>query len=81
MREILGESYEALANSGNGFYDAVEEAELYAVYAASKNVPDGIWVGDAETNEFIIGMDLDGCCAFKVIGHLRAAGRQAKEKD
>lgn len=47
-------------------WDAVEEAELYAVYAASKNVPDGIWVGDAETNEFIIGMDLDGILWFSV---------------
>lgn len=34
MREILGESYEALANSGNGFYDAVEEAEISIKYDA-----------------------------------------------
>ena len=47
-------------------WDVVEGAELYAVYAASKNVPDGIWVGDAYTNEFIQGIDLDGILWFSV---------------
>lgn len=47
-------------------WDAVENAELYAVYAASANVPDGIWVGDAPTNEFVIGIDLEGELYFSV---------------
>ena len=47
-------------------WDAVEGADGYSVYAASKNVPDGIWVGDALTNEFIIGSDVEGELYFFV---------------
>lgn len=41
-------------------WDAVEGADGYSVYAATKYVPDGMWVGDALTNEFINGSDIEG---------------------
>ena len=47
-------------------WDAVEGADRYSVYAATKNVPDGIWVGDALTNEFINGSDIEGELYFFV---------------
>lgn len=41
-------------------WDAVEGADLYAVYAATQFYPDPTWIGDAETNEFVQGSDAAG---------------------
>ena len=47
-------------------WDAVEGADGYSVYAATKYVPDGIWVGDASTNKYVNGSDADGEMYFFV---------------
>ncbi len=47
-------------------WDVVEGAELYGVYASSKFVTEPIWVGNAETNELVLGLDIDGEFYFSV---------------
>ena len=48
-------------------WDAIEGVDGYAVYAASQNVPDGIWMGNVTTNKWINGLDIDGELHFSVI--------------
>ena len=47
-------------------WDVVEGAELYGVYASSKFVTEPIWVGNASTNELVLGLDIDGEFYFSV---------------
>ena len=48
-------------------WDAIEGVDGYAIYAASQNVPDGIWMGNVTTNKWINGLDIDGELHFSVI--------------
>ena len=48
-------------------WDAVPEAELYAVYATSQYVPEPMWVGDVyDGTEWVFGSDLGGELYFYV---------------
>lgn len=47
-------------------WDAVPEAELYAVYATSNNVPEPLWCGDAYGTSWVMGSDLGGELYFYV---------------
>lgn len=41
-------------------WDVVEGTEAYAIYVATQYYPDGMWMGNVSTNEFIMGSDAEG---------------------
>ena len=47
-------------------WDIVEGAEAYAIYVATQYYPDGMWMGNVYTNEFIMGSDVEGELYFFV---------------
>lgn len=47
-------------------WDAVEGADGYAVYVSTQYYPDGMWMGNFQTNEYIIGSDVDGELFFSI---------------
>ena len=48
-------------------WDAVEGVDGYAVYISTQYYPEGMWMGNVTTTEFVIGSDVDGEMFFSVI--------------
>ena len=57
-----GKKYKITCN-----WDAVENVDGYAVYISTQYYPEGMWMGNVTTTEFIIGSDVDGEMFFSVI--------------
>lgn len=57
-----GKKYKITCN-----WDAVENVDGYAVYISTQHYPEGMWMGNVTTTEFIIGSDVDGEMFFSVI--------------
>jgi fibronectin type 3 domain-containing protein len=48
-------------------WDAVENVDGYAVYIATQYYPEGMWMSNVTTTEFVIGSDVDGEMFISII--------------
>ena len=48
-------------------WDAVDGAQGYAVYVSTQYYPDGMWMGNVTTTEFVMGSAVEGQLYFSVI--------------